>query len=117
MVANLLDNELRHLTVNCTLDIDVRTEDGLVRLTLEDNGPGFDSEVLQHGFERRVKGKNSHGHGLGLAFIDAVARAHGGGVTASNRETGGAYIAVTLPLTSAADERISAAAEQSVARS
>jgi signal transduction histidine kinase len=117
MVANLLDNELKHLPMNCALEIEVRTENGSAQLMLEDNGPGFDGEVLQHAFERRVKGKNSDGHGLGLAFIDAVARAHGGGVTASNRESGGARITVTLPLVSTADEGISAVANQSVAHS
>ena len=64
----------------------------------EDDGPGFDPEVILHVFERRVKGKNSQGHGLGLAFIDAVARAHGGTATACNRPAGGAQIAVTLPI-------------------
>jgi|GEM_PF-289214 len=103
MVANLLDNELKHLPQHCTLDIQVRRDNGNAELTLEDNGPGFDSEVLQHIFERRVKGRGSNGHGLGLAFIDAVARAHGGEVTASNREAGGAHIKVTLPLASAAE--------------
>jgi signal transduction histidine kinase len=44
-----------------------------------------------------VKGRDSSGHGLGLAFVDAVVRAHGGSVAASNREGGGARIAVTLP--------------------
>jgi signal transduction histidine kinase len=67
-------------------------------LILEDDGPGFDPEVLLLLFERRVKGRDSNGHGLGLAFVDAVARAHGGTVTASNRESGGARISVTLPL-------------------
>ena len=55
---------------------------------------------LPHVFERRVKGRESNGHGLGLAFVDAVARAHGGTVTASNRENGGAHIAIGLPLAS-----------------
>jgi signal transduction histidine kinase len=49
-------------------------------------------------FERRVKGKDSNGHGLGLAFVDAVARAHGGAVAAGNRESGGARLVITLPL-------------------
>jgi signal transduction histidine kinase len=49
-------------------------------------------------FERRVKGRDSSGHGLGLAFIDAVIRAHGGTAIARNRETGGAQIVITLPL-------------------
>ncbi|HEV2485771.1 MAG TPA: ATP-binding protein [Terracidiphilus sp.] len=100
MVANLLDNELKHLPSHCTLSIDLRGEEDTAWLVLEDDGPGFDSEVLLHVFERRVKGRDSNGHGLGLAFVDAVARAHGGTVTASNRESGGARIAVTLPLAS-----------------
>jgi signal transduction histidine kinase len=100
MIANLLDNELKHLPAACTLTIELRSEKDAAWLILEDDGPGFEPEVLFHVFERRVKGRNSDGHGLGLAFVDAVVRAHGGTVTASNRETGGARISVTLPLAS-----------------
>ncbi|MGC9225234.1 MAG: HAMP domain-containing sensor histidine kinase [Terracidiphilus sp.] len=99
MIANLLDNELKHLPHACQVTISVRQEDDHASLTLEDNGPGFDPSVLQNVFERRVKGRNSDGHGLGLAFVDAVARAHGGAAKAANREDGGARIVVTLPLT------------------
>lgn len=98
MVANLFDNELKHVPPGRTLNIDLRSGDEVAELMLEDNGPGFDAEVLAHVFERRVKRTGSDGHGLGLAFIDAVARAHGGTVTASNREGGGARISVTLAL-------------------
>ena len=98
MIANLFDNELKHLPAACKVTIDLRSEDNAAVLLLQDDGPGFDPQVLPHLFEGRVKGKDSLGHGLGLAFIDAVARAHGGTVTASNRETGGAQLALTLPL-------------------
>ena len=100
MVANLLDNELKHLPNNCTLTIELRCEEGTASLMLEDDGPGFDSEVLLHLFERRIRGRDSNGHGLGLAFVDAVARAHGGTAAASNRDVGGVRITVTLPLAS-----------------
>jgi signal transduction histidine kinase len=105
MVANLLDNELKHLRPDCTLTIELNSDRETASLVLEDDGPGFDPEVLLHLFERRVKGKNSNGHGLGLAFIDAVARAHGGTVTASNRPSGGAQIAVALPVASEPRDR------------
>ena len=98
MIANLFDNELKHLPAACTINLRLGVDDGLASLTLEDDGPGFDPEVCSHLFERRVKGKESNGHGLGLAFVDAVARAHGGAVSAGNRECGGARIAVALPL-------------------
>jgi signal transduction histidine kinase len=99
MIANLLDNELKHLPHARKVTISVRQEDDRALLILEDNGPGFDPSVLRNVFERRVKGRDSDGHGLGLAFVDAVARAHGGVAQATNREDGGARIVVTLPLT------------------
>jgi signal transduction histidine kinase len=100
MIANLFDNELKHLPPACSVTIRLSVEDDTASLILDDDGPGFDPEVCLHLFERRVKGKDSNGHGLGLAFIDAVARAHGGTVAASNRERGGARIIVALPLAS-----------------
>ena len=100
MTANLLDNELKHLPPGRTLTFELQSEAGAARLILEDDGPGFDAEILEHIFERRVRGRESSGHGLGLAFVDAVARAHGGTAECSNRAEGGARIAIALPLAS-----------------
>jgi signal transduction histidine kinase len=102
MVANLLDNELKHLPIGCTVTVLLAADEGTGVLMVEDNGPGFPAEIGARSFERGVKGKDSSGHGLGLAFVEAVARAHGGAVAASNRREGGARLEVRLPLTSAA---------------
>jgi signal transduction histidine kinase len=101
MIANLFDNELKHLPAACTITIRLQVEEDSVSIVFEDNGPGFSPDVMPLLFERRVKGKESNGHGLGLSFIDAVARAHGGTVRACNREKGGAQVTVTLPHLSA----------------
>ena len=98
MIANLFDNELKHLPASCTVTVRLESGDGVALLSVEDDGPGFSLDVSEHLFERRVKGKDSNGHGLGLAFVDAVVRAHGGSITATNREGGGARIALALPL-------------------
>jgi signal transduction histidine kinase len=98
MIANLFDNELKHLPASCTVTVRLESGDGVALLSLEDDGPGFSPEVTQHLFEKRVKGSQSTGHGLGLAFVDAVVRAHGGTITAANRESGGARITLSLPL-------------------
>ena len=98
VIANLLDNELKHLPASCLVCVSLRADDHMATLTVEDNGPGFDVEVGRHLFERRVKGRASRGHGLGLAFVEAVVRVHGGSVTAVNRHEGGAQLTVTLPL-------------------
>jgi signal transduction histidine kinase len=98
MIANLFDNELKHLPASCTVTISLSASEDSALLVVEDNGPGFESEVLSQIFERRVKGRNSTGHGLGLAFVEAVVRVHGGTIEASNGSEGGARLTITLPL-------------------
>ncbi len=104
MVANLFDNALKHLPAGCSVSIGVGAEQGIALLRVSDNGPGFDPGVLAHLFETRVRGRNSSGHGLGLAFVQAVARAHGGKVSAANPNGGGAAITVSLPLAAESEE-------------
>lgn len=96
-VANLLDNELKHLPASCTVTIGLHQEGNEAVLVVEDDGPGFAPEVQDEMFVQRVKGRKSTGHGLGLAFVEAVVRAHGGTVTAANRAEGGARLVITLP--------------------
>ena len=106
MVANLFDNELKHLPSGCSVDIYLQDRDGEARLTLSDNGPGFDPEVREQLFTKAVKGRQSSGHGLGLAFVDAVVRAHAGKVNADNMDAGGASITLSLPLAASESQRM-----------
>lgn len=103
MVANLFDNELKHLPASSKVTISLSAATGWAVLVLEDDGPGFASEISLDLFKPGVKGQGSAGHGLGLAFVEAVVRAHGGTVSALNRREGGAQLRITLPL--AADRR------------
>jgi signal transduction histidine kinase len=98
MIANLFDNELKHLRASCTVTISLGASEDSASLVVEDDGPGFESEVLSQIFERRVKGRTSTGHGLGLAFVEAVVRVHGGTIEASNGSEGGARLTIALPL-------------------
>jgi signal transduction histidine kinase len=98
MVANLFDNELKHLPASCTVTISLSVADGWALLVLEDDGPGFASEISGDLFKPGVKGEHSAGRGLGLAFVEAVAGAHGGTVAALNRPEGGARLSIRLPL-------------------
>jgi signal transduction histidine kinase len=97
VIANLLDNELNHLPAACTVSIRLGASENTVILTVEDDGPGFASEIGLQMFEQRVKGRDSKGRGLGLAFVEAVVRAHGGSVTASNPPQGGALLTINWP--------------------
>lgn len=100
VIANLLDNQLKHLSSACTVTFSLRAVMDAAILIVEDDGPGFAPEVKPHLFERRIKGKESSGHGLGLAFIEAVVRAHGGSATATNGHDGGARLEIRFPLAS-----------------
>ena len=107
VIANLLDNELNHLPASCTVFITLSANEDLATLIVEDDGPGFSAEISRHIFEQRVKGRGSKGHGLGLAFVEAVVRAHGGSVTASNRPKGGASLSISWPRGSKANIEVS----------
>jgi signal transduction histidine kinase len=97
VIANLLDNELKHLPAACTVSLSLMTELHSATLVVEDNGPGFAQELGDELFEQRVKGRASKGHGLGLAFVHAVVKVHGGTVTAANRSDGGVRLVLTWP--------------------
>ena len=98
VVANLLDNELTHLPDGCRIRIELSSNGDLVQLRIADNGPGFSPDLRERAFDRFVKGKKSPGRGLGLAFVDAVVRAHGGEVGISDGARGGAELLLTLPI-------------------
>lgn len=97
-LSNLLENELTHLPEGCDVKIRLRSHEGAAELVILDNGPGFPSDIGPRVFERFVKGKHSPGHGLGLAFVDAVVQAHGGNISIADCPAGGAFITLSLPL-------------------
>jgi signal transduction histidine kinase len=97
-VSNLLENELVHLRRPSKIRISLHSHDGSAELVVEDNGPGFPPDISARAFERFVKGKHSPGHGLGLAFVDAVVQSHGGRIKIFDGPQGGAVISVSLPL-------------------
>jgi signal transduction histidine kinase len=97
VLTNLVENEIAHLPEGCQITIRLRSREGSAKLVIEDNGPGFPPDISTRAFERFVRGKHSNGHGLGLAFVDAVVKAHGGAVEISDRPAGGAVITLSLP--------------------
>ena len=111
MLANLLDNALKHLPPATTINIQLQPQLDFGRMEIEDNGPGFPPEVVDRPFEKYIKGKGSTGSGLGLAFAEAVVRAHGGQIKAANGPRGGAFIVIDLPLAVRAAEEESSFAQ------
>ena len=102
-LANLLENELKHVPAGSSVTVTLQPSQTGVVLLVEDDGAGFPKMLLPHLFERYSKGPASSGRGLGLAFVAAVIRSHEGTVSAHNRQQGGACIEVELPVLRASD--------------
>ena len=78
-----------------------RGESEVARITVEDNGPGFQRELIGQVFDPYVTTKTK-GTGLGLAIVRKIVEEHGGHIEADNRAGGGAQVRIDLPLREAA---------------
>jgi signal transduction histidine kinase len=81
MLANLVDNAVRHASTRVTVDI-AQTGARAV-IAVEDDGSGVDAERREEIFERFVT--TTAGTGLGLPICRWIARAHGGDVRITER--------------------------------
>ena len=98
LLSNLLENELRYAGDAAQIMVILTESEGKAHIRIRDNGPGFPPELLAHVFQRFAKGAKSEGHGLGLAFVRAVALAHGGRAWVRNLDApGGTEIVIEIP--------------------
>jgi two-component system sensor histidine kinase RegB len=81
------------------IGVDARADGDLLVFTVTDRGPGFSPEILPEIGRPYRSTKPREGGGLGLFLVVNVMRKLGGEVYAANRETGGAVVRLTLPLT------------------
>lgn len=79
-----------------------RHDERFLALSVRDDGPGFDPEILTQVFEPLVTTRAS-GVGLGLALVKSVVDRHRGIATAENAPEGGAIVRILLPWLAAVD--------------
>ena len=105
LVANLVDNALRHNIRGGRIDIRTGTGTGVTAASLSISNTGTvippgELERLFQPFQQlgreRVRGSGGGGHGLGLAIAAAIASAHDAALTAAARPGGGLDITVTF---------------------
>ena len=99
VVTNLVQNAEHHGR-GC-VEARVTYEGGLVRLTVDDAGPGIangDRERVFERFARRDAAGGARGVGLGLAIVRQHVLWHGGSIRVEDRPGGGARFVVELPV-------------------
>lgn len=102
VAANLIDNATRVTPSGGVVRVTLADRAGSATMSVQDAGPGIRPEDLPHLFERFYRTqpsreRRSGGAGLGLAIASAIVEAHGGTITASNGQAGGAIFEVVLP--------------------
>lgn len=98
-IANLVRNALSHAPPGTDVEIGVQTDDGRIRLSVVDRGPGVADDDREIIFEPAVLGRNGHraeeNRGLGLFIARRIVEAHGGGIWVGSGP--GATFVIELP--------------------
>ncbi len=101
-IRNLVENAVNYAPADSTVELGAGSEDGVVRITVADRGPGIPDTDLTRIFERfyRVddaRPRDPGGTGLGLAIVKHLIGLHEGSVRAANRDGGGTVFTIELP--------------------
>jgi signal transduction histidine kinase len=101
LVANLVDNAIRHNTTDGTVTVATGTRGGMATLTVTNTGPVIPPEQLDHLFQpfaRLAPNRTASrdGLGLGLPIVAAIATAHDAHLDVRPRPEGGLTVTVRL---------------------
>jgi two-component system sensor histidine kinase CreC len=98
-LGNLLDNAIDFTPQGGAIELAAREEQGQIQLIVTDSGSGIPDYALDRIFERFYSLPRDIGlksSGLGLAFVQEVARLHQGEIILRNRDEGGVMATLIL---------------------
>ena len=103
VLINLFDNASAHASAATRIDLHIRQDGDRVILRIEDDGAGIPPALLPRIFDgsarqgSRSRPDDRRGMGIGLSVCRSIVQAHGGEMTAGNRDGGGAFFQFSLP--------------------
>ncbi len=97
--VNLLDNAVKYSPPGGIIRVEVLTDGANAFISIADEGPGIAPDDLENVKQKFFKGKGAvRGSGIGLAVVDEIVAAHGGGVEIQSELGRGTTAIVRLPL-------------------
>lgn len=101
LLYQLLSNAFKFTPSGGLVTVELRLTGGRVFLSVEDTGPGIDSERLETLFDSYHQAERPapppQGLGLGLALCQGIAKGHGGLMTAESRQGKGSRFTFSMP--------------------
>ena len=101
-IMNVVNNALDYSPQDSSISISMMGDNGSLKISVTDAGPGFSQEDLLHAEEQfymadRSRSSNLH-FGMGLFITKSIVQQHGGQLILSNSEkTGGAQVTISIP--------------------
>lgn len=95
-LLNLVLNAVQVMPGEGRVEIGARREDGELRISVTDTGPGFPADLLRAGIRPFATGRQG-GTGLGLAMVRRFVRDHDGDLHLANQTPHGAVVTLKLP--------------------
>lgn len=101
-LRNLIDNAIRYSPENSQVGVGVRTREGVVAVSVTDQGEGLTPEDQERVFERfyrvdTARSRHTGGTGLGLSIVKHIVSNHGGEVTVWSQPGHGSTFTIRLP--------------------
>ena len=97
LIKNSIESKKKKTRLNIVIKSRIVKDEGIIRLTIIDNGKGFPTNILDQVFEPYVTTKPKAG-GLGLAIVQNIVEQHNGQIYASNVEPHGARVTIEFSI-------------------
>ncbi len=99
VLVNLLGNAIKFSPVNSTIALAAVASNGVLKLSVTDNGPGIDRETACRVFDKFFKSSDQKGaaFGLGLAICKLIVESHRGTIGVDSQPEKGSTFWLLLP--------------------